>query len=44
MTAAGRGSVGEVARVFLKLGVLGFGGPAAHIALMEDEVCGGAAG
>jgi chromate transporter len=30
--------VGEVARLFLKLGVIGFGGPAAHIALMEDEV------
>jgi chromate transporter len=30
--------VGEVARVFLKLGVLGFGGPAAHLALMEEEV------
>ena len=29
---------GEVARLFLKLGVIGFGGPAAHIALMEDEV------
>jgi chromate transporter len=28
----------EVARVFLKLGTLGFGGPAAHIAMMEDEV------
>jgi len=28
----------EVARVFLTLGVIGFGGPAAHIALMEDEV------
>jgi chromate transporter len=28
----------EVARLFLKLGVIGFGGPAAHIALMEDEV------
>ena len=33
-----RGSVGEVARVFLGLGLIGFGGPAAHIALMEDEV------
>ena len=38
MTASdGRSSLGEVARVFLKLGVIGFGGPAAHIALMEDE-------
>jgi chromate transporter len=36
---AGRGGrVGEVARVFLKLGVIGFGGPAAHIALMEEEI------
>ena len=36
--AAPRGRTGEVARLFLKLGVIGFGGPAAHIALMEDEV------
>ena len=28
----------ELARVFLRLGTIGFGGPAAHIALMEDEV------
>ncbi|MBI2466228.1 MAG: chromate efflux transporter [Candidatus Rokubacteria bacterium] len=28
----------EVAAVFLKLGAVGFGGPAAHIAMMEDEV------
>lgn len=28
----------EIAFVFLKLGCLGFGGPAAHVALLEDEV------
>ncbi|HEY8256814.1 MAG TPA: chromate efflux transporter [Gemmatimonadales bacterium] len=28
----------DVGLLFLKLGVLGFGGPAAHIALMEEEV------
>jgi len=28
----------ELARLFLKLGVLGFGGPAVHIAMMEEEV------
>lgn len=32
------GGVREVAGLFLKLGVIGFGGPAAHIALMRDEV------
>ncbi|HTP12001.1 MAG TPA: chromate efflux transporter [Bacteroidota bacterium] len=31
-------SLGELAKLFLRLGVLGFGGPAAHIAMMEDEV------
>ncbi len=30
-------TLGEIARVFLKLGVVGFGGPAAHIALFEAE-------
>ncbi len=31
------GGLGEVARLFFKLGVTAFGGPAAHIAMMEDE-------
>ena len=31
-------ALGEVVRLFLKLGVIGFGGPAAHIAMMRDEV------
>jgi chromate transporter len=28
----------EIAKLFLKIGIIGFGGPAAHIAMMQDEV------
>lgn len=33
-----RQRLGELASVFLRLGVLAFGGPAAHIAMMDEEV------
>lgn len=36
-TTRGAG-LGEVAWLFLKLGATAFGGPAAHVAMMEDEV------
>jgi len=30
-------TIGEIARLFFRLGCVAFGGPAAHIAMMEDE-------
>ncbi|WMX12939.1 chromate efflux transporter [Aureispira sp. CCB-E] len=33
-----KGTIWEVAQVFFKLGCIAFGGPAAHVAMMEDEL------
>ncbi|UZR96582.1 chromate efflux transporter [Chondrinema litorale] len=33
-----KSSLREIAEVFIKIGLIGFGGPAAHIALIEEEV------
>ncbi len=38
MPRTSNGSLGEVARLFLKMGLIAFGGPAAHIAMMREEV------
>lgn len=35
---SGRSAAAEVAALFLRLGTTAFGGPAAHVAMMEDEV------
>jgi chromate transporter len=37
-SANNRKRLGSLAGLFLKLGIVGFGGPAAHISMMEDEI------
>lgn len=36
--ASRKGTLPEIAKVFFTLGCIGFGGPAVHIAMMEEEV------
>ncbi|MHC5766808.1 MAG: chromate efflux transporter [Nostoc sp.] len=38
MTNSAPSRLGELTSLFFKLGVIGFGGPVAHIAMIEDEV------
>src|SRR5262249_22748060 len=38
MSGDARSELGALARLFLRLGTTAFGGPAAHIAMMQDEV------
>lgn len=38
MSETAPGSLGALVRLFLRLGIAGFGGPLAHIAMMETEV------
>ncbi len=37
MASSAKSSLGEILRLFLRLGLTAFGGPAAHISLMESE-------
>jgi chromate transporter len=37
VTATAKGKLGEIATQFLRLGFVAYGGPAAHIAMMEEE-------